>query len=97
MSIEVTWLGHSTVVLDLDGVRIVADPLLQRHAGILRRRGQTQERAAWHGADAILLSHLHHDHAEDSAHSGSSVASGDHGAGERRLGDPEGVRRRWPV
>ena len=24
MSIEVTWLGHSTVVLDLDGVRIVA-------------------------------------------------------------------------
>ena len=64
MSIEVTWLGHSTVVLDLDGVRIVADPLLQRHAGILRRRGQTPERAAWYGADAILLSHLHHDHAE---------------------------------
>ena len=64
MSIEVTWLGHSTVVLDLDGVRIVADPLLKRHAGILRRRGQTPERAAWHGADAILLSHLHHDHAE---------------------------------
>ena len=64
MSIEVTWLGHSTVVLDLDGVRIVADPLLKRHAGILRRRGQTPERPAWHGADAILLSHLHHDHAE---------------------------------
>jgi L-ascorbate metabolism protein UlaG (beta-lactamase superfamily) len=64
MSIEVTWLGHSTVVLDIDGVRIVADPLLQRHAGILRRRGDTPERAAWHGADAVLLSHLHHDHAE---------------------------------
>ena len=93
MSIEVTWLGHSTVVLDLDGVRIVADPLLQRHAGILRRRGQTPERAAWHGADAILLSHLHHDHAE-LAQSGSSVISGDHGTGERRLGDPEGVRGR---
>ncbi len=39
MSTTITWLGHSTVVLDVDGVRIVADPLLRRHAGLLRRRG----------------------------------------------------------
>lgn len=64
MSIEVTWLGHSTVVLDLDGVRLVADPLLRRNAGILRRRGAEPQRETWHGADAVLLSHLHHDHAE---------------------------------
>lgn len=64
MSIEVTWLGHSTVVVDIDGVRLVADPLLRRHAGVLRRRGRRPERSAWNGADAVLLSHLHHDHAE---------------------------------
>lgn len=63
MSLRLTWLGHSTVVLDLDGVRLVADPLLARHAGILRRRGDTPDRLAWRGADAVLLSHLHHDHA----------------------------------
>ena len=64
MTIDVTWLGHSTVVLDIDGVRIVADPLLRRHAGVLRRRGREPDRTAWTGADAVLLSHLHHDHAE---------------------------------
>jgi L-ascorbate metabolism protein UlaG (beta-lactamase superfamily) len=64
VTIDVTWLGHSTVVLDIDGVRIVADPLLRRHTGILRRRGRTPDRTAWTGADAVLLSHLHHDHAE---------------------------------
>ncbi|MCK9795579.1 MBL fold metallo-hydrolase [Isoptericola sp. 4D.3] len=64
-----TWLGHSTAVLDLtgpDGVttRLVTDPLLRRHAGVLRRRGAGPDAAAWAGADAALLSHLHHDHAE---------------------------------
>jgi L-ascorbate metabolism protein UlaG (beta-lactamase superfamily) len=63
MSLRLTWLGHSTVVIDLDGVRLVADPLLARHAGILRRRGDTPDKVAWRNADAVLLSHLHHDHA----------------------------------
>jgi len=58
------WLGHATVVLDLDGVRLLTDPLLQRHAGLLRRRGGAPAPAHWSGAAAVLLSHLHHDHAE---------------------------------
>lgn len=64
MSIVVTWLGHSTVVLDLDGVRLVADPLLRPHAGILRRRGRPPRPETWAGANAVLLSHLHLDHAD---------------------------------
>jgi L-ascorbate metabolism protein UlaG (beta-lactamase superfamily) len=64
VTITVTWLGHATVVVDMDGVRIVSDPLLRRHNGIRRRRGATPEGEAWSGADAVLLSHLHHDHAE---------------------------------
>jgi L-ascorbate metabolism protein UlaG (beta-lactamase superfamily) len=64
VSIVVTWLGHATVVVDIDGVRIVADPLLRRHNGLLVRRGRRPDPAAWFGADAVLLSHLHHDHAE---------------------------------
>ncbi len=67
MTIALTWLGHSTVVVDIDGVRLVADPLLRAHGGILRRRGSRPEPSAWQGADAVLLSHLHHDHAEVSS------------------------------
>ena len=62
--ITVTWLGHATVVLDVAGRRLVTDPLLARHNGILRRRGPRPADEAWSGADVVLLSHLHHDHAE---------------------------------
>lgn len=64
MTARLTWLGHSTVVLDVDDVRLITDPLLHRHAGVLRRRGPAPEPSAWQGADGVLLSHLHHDHAE---------------------------------
>jgi L-ascorbate metabolism protein UlaG (beta-lactamase superfamily) len=66
-SVTVTWLGHSTVVVDAvtpgGVVRLVTDPLLHRHAGLLRRRGD-RPAETWRGSDAVLLSHLHHDHAE---------------------------------
>jgi L-ascorbate metabolism protein UlaG (beta-lactamase superfamily) len=63
-AIGVAWLGHSTVVLDLDGARVLTDPLLRPHAGLLRRRPPQPQAAHWRGADAVLVSHLHHDHAE---------------------------------
>ena len=62
--LTITWLGHSTSVIDVDGVRLVTDPLLQRHAGLLRRRGGRPDEDLWSDPDAALLSHLHHDHAE---------------------------------
>jgi L-ascorbate metabolism protein UlaG (beta-lactamase superfamily) len=62
--LEVTWLGHSTVVLDLDGVRVLTDPLLRSHVGPLRRRGAPPSRGLWQDTDVVLLSHLHHDHAD---------------------------------
>ena len=62
--LRVTWLGHSTLVLDLDGVRLLTDPLLRQHAGVLRRRGPVPQPVQWQGASAVLVSHLHHDHAE---------------------------------
>lgn len=64
MTDVLTWLGHSTAVLDLGGTRLLADPLLRRHSGPLRRRGPAPGRAVWDAPDVVLLSHLHHDHAE---------------------------------
>jgi len=62
--LSLSWLGHSTVVLDLDGVRLLTDPLLLRHAGLLRRRTPVPTASSWADTDAVLLSHLHPDHAE---------------------------------
>lgn len=64
MTLRLRWLGHASTVLDLDGVRILTDPLLLRHAGLLRRRGAAPRATDWAGPAAVLLSHLHHDHAE---------------------------------
>jgi L-ascorbate metabolism protein UlaG (beta-lactamase superfamily) len=64
VSIDVTWLGHSTVVLDVDGARLLTDPLLRRRAGLLHRRGPAPAPETWQGSDTVLLSHLHHDHAD---------------------------------
>ncbi|MGN8246374.1 MBL fold metallo-hydrolase [Cellulomonas soli] len=60
----VRWLGHASTVLDLDGVRVLTDPLLREHAGLLRRRGAAPVREHWQDPDVVLVSHLHHDHAE---------------------------------
>jgi L-ascorbate metabolism protein UlaG (beta-lactamase superfamily) len=53
------WLGHSTVVVELDGARLVTDPVLRRRVAHLRRDAPalTPDRP-----DAVLLSHLHYDH-----------------------------------
>ena len=61
---RVRWLGHSTVVLDLDGHRVISDPLLRPHNPPLRRRGPAPHQAWGGGSELVLVSHLHHDHAE---------------------------------
>jgi L-ascorbate metabolism protein UlaG (beta-lactamase superfamily) len=59
-------LGHSSVLLDLDGVRLLADPLLRDRVGILRRTEPVPASAALGpaGVEAVLLSHLHDDHCD---------------------------------
>ena len=52
MTLRLRWLGHASTVLDVDGVRLLTDPLLLRHAGLLRRRGAAPRPADWQGADA---------------------------------------------
>jgi L-ascorbate metabolism protein UlaG (beta-lactamase superfamily) len=56
-----TWLGHSTVVIDLDGTRVVTDPVLRGRIWHLRRDAVVAASAVGH-LDAILVSHTHFDH-----------------------------------
>lgn len=57
----IRWIGHSTVLLELDGVRLLTDPLLRRLVAHLRRRTPVHPDAL-EPVDAVLISHAHHDH-----------------------------------
>ena len=57
----VTWLGHSTVVVDLDGTRVITDPVLGRRVFHLRREAAVADELIT-AIDAILVSHTHFDH-----------------------------------
>jgi hypothetical protein len=62
--VRATWLGHASVLLDLGGVRLLTDPLLRPRLGPLRRRHDLPVHRHVDDVDAVLLSHLHHDHAD---------------------------------
>ncbi len=60
----VRWLGHATALLEIDGVRVITDPVLGRRIGPLVRIGAPVDESAVGAIDAVLLSHLHADHAD---------------------------------
>jgi L-ascorbate metabolism protein UlaG (beta-lactamase superfamily) len=58
---RVTWIGHATVLLDLDGVRLLTDPLLRNRVAHLRRVAPVDVDSVG-DVDALLVSHVHYDH-----------------------------------
>jgi L-ascorbate metabolism protein UlaG (beta-lactamase superfamily) len=59
---EITYLGHSTVLIAMDGRRILTDPILRQRVGPLVRAGGPVAPRHWTGIDAVLISHSHWDH-----------------------------------
>lgn len=62
MSNALRFIGHATVVIDMDGVRIITDPVLRPRVGALVHRHPPRNQEFVQGVQAILISHLHHDH-----------------------------------
>jgi L-ascorbate metabolism protein UlaG (beta-lactamase superfamily) len=62
--LSITWLGHATALIELDGVRILTDPVLRDRIGHLTRLTPSPAASAAGRIDAALLSHLHADHAD---------------------------------
>ena len=58
---RITWLGHATVLVDLDGVKLLTDPVLRPFVMHLRR-AWAPDAHALRGLDAVLVSHVHFDH-----------------------------------
>lgn len=58
---QIQYVGHATVVIDLDGVRLLTDPLLRTRVAHLRRVVPVDAKAL-RGVDAVLISHAHYDH-----------------------------------
>jgi L-ascorbate metabolism protein UlaG (beta-lactamase superfamily) len=59
---RIVFLGHAAVLIELDGVRLLTDPLLRGHVAHLRRQAPPVTKALFADPDAVLISHLHHDH-----------------------------------
>jgi len=66
--IRATWLGHSTVLLEIDGFRVLTDPVWAHRASPFNFAGPKRfqpapvDIASLPPLDAVLISHDHYDH-----------------------------------
>ena len=67
-NIQVTWLGHASVLVQMDGFNILADPILNSYCGPTQLFSMTRYRPApctvneLPRIDAVCISHDHYDH-----------------------------------
>ncbi len=66
--LRVTWMGHSTMLLELDGLRVLIDPVWDERASPVRFAGPKRFFAAplrleeMPEIDVVIVSHDHYDH-----------------------------------
>ena len=58
----VVFVGHATLLIELDGARVLTDPLLRMGIAHVRRRVPLPEIEDLLPLDAVLISHAHADH-----------------------------------
>jgi len=61
-SLAVTFVGHSTVLIEVDGARVLTDPLLRLRVGALIRHSPVPPASVYRDLDAVVISHAHLDH-----------------------------------
>ncbi len=62
--LAISWLGHATVLIEIDGTRLLTDPVLRDRIGPLVRIAPSISPREIGPVDCVLLSHLHADHAD---------------------------------
>ena len=61
LGVRVTFLGHATALIEMDGTRLLTDPVLRGRVAHLRREGRI-DRDSVTNVDGVLISHAHMDH-----------------------------------
>jgi L-ascorbate metabolism protein UlaG (beta-lactamase superfamily) len=67
------WLGHATVLIEIDGYRVLTDPNLSQRASPFQFAGPKRlhpppiELSQLSGIDAVVLSHNHYDHLDEAS------------------------------
>jgi L-ascorbate metabolism protein UlaG (beta-lactamase superfamily) len=59
---RVTFLGHATLLIEVDDLRILTDPVLREGMGPIRRQVKAVLPELFADLDAVFVSHGHHDH-----------------------------------
>ena len=59
---RLTFLGHATVLIEVDDLRILTDPVLRDGLGPVRRQVKAVLPELFADLDAVFISHGHHDH-----------------------------------
>jgi L-ascorbate metabolism protein UlaG (beta-lactamase superfamily) len=59
---RVTFLGHATTLIEIDGLKILTDPLLRQRTAHLRRAMRIRNSKLFDTPDVVLISHMHLDH-----------------------------------
>jgi L-ascorbate metabolism protein UlaG (beta-lactamase superfamily) len=59
---QITFVGHSTVLVEMAGARILTDPILVDRVSFLHRVSRPPDPRLIAGIDIALVSHLHLDH-----------------------------------
>ena len=61
-SLDITYIGHATCLIEMNGVRILTDPILRDRVGHIRRQSVSLNPEWAHNIDAVMISHVHLDH-----------------------------------
>ena len=59
---RITYIGHSTVLVELDGLRLITDPVLRGRVIHLVRHAPAVDTATVAEVGLVLISHMHPDH-----------------------------------
>jgi L-ascorbate metabolism protein UlaG (beta-lactamase superfamily) len=63
LNARITFVGHSTTLVEMSGIRVLTDPVFREKLGFLRRRSRVCTKCIdLESVDAIALSHMHFDH-----------------------------------
>ena len=62
MNSQITYIGHASILIEMDGVRLLTDPILRNWVWHLRRRTRKIDPGWYQNIDAVLISHSHWDH-----------------------------------